>query len=196
MATLADYLLSAGLNTDDHTPTQKRVQLARGHNVLSEASDLIAPLLAFDLDLYDAVVYLLFCQVVKYFAPGFEERLVSATMESWWVFRHSTRPHHQAMWELDIRGFIGIGPVCVKYFKSWGSDRSACSAKSKELAARDRTLAEHNIILVEPTSGVSRRYSEWAEHAKANCEKMWQRFQESGEDIDGELDEESWTMIA
>jgi hypothetical protein len=50
--------------------------------------------------------------------------------------------------------------------------------------------------MTDSQSGESRKYSEWVAHAKAISEQIWLRFQESGEDAEGDMDEESWTLIA
>lgn len=199
VATLGDYLLSAGLITEDHRPVRKRIQLVRGRSALAEASDLIAPVLAFDLDLYDPLVHVLFCQVAQYFAPGFEDSLFSAAMGGWWVRNHPFIQDFDwvKFFEKEFKfEFMYIGSACIKAVKTIANESSAMSAKYKELVARKKRLAYEDAVLVDAGSGRSMRHSEWIRHADSISEMMWLRYQESGEDADGDLDDESWTMIA
>jgi hypothetical protein len=56
-------------------------------------------------------------------------------------------------------------------------------------------LAHEDAVLTYAESGETKTQSEWATHARAISNQMWQRFQESGEDAEGELKDESWTLV-
>ena len=83
-AILTDYLLSVGLITEDLTPIRRRTEVMRTGWALGNANNLIAPLSASSLDLYDPVVNSMFYEVLKFFAPGFEENLLATTLSNWW----------------------------------------------------------------------------------------------------------------
>jgi hypothetical protein len=51
-------------------------------------------------------------------------------------------------------------------------------------------LAHEDAVLTYAESGETKTQSEWATHARAISNQMWQRFQESGEDAEGELEDE------
>jgi hypothetical protein len=181
VATLADYLLSAGFITEDLTPLRRRMQFYKSYLAIANANDLVVPLLAFDLELYDPVVSLLFYEVLNFFIPGRGEHCHMALMNTWWFLRHS-RLH-----DLDPTEFFNlnedgrfkirqIGSVCVKSVKFIVSEGSACAAKTKEIAARQKALAQEDAVLTAIEGGESRKYSEWVIHAKAISEQMWRRF--------------------
>jgi hypothetical protein len=83
-AILTDYLLSVGLITEDLTPIRRRTEVMRTGWALGNANNLIAPLSASSLNLYDPVVNSMFYEVSKFFAPGFEENLLATTLSNWW----------------------------------------------------------------------------------------------------------------
>lgn len=199
VATLADYMLSVGFITEDLTPIRRRTEMMRIDQAIINANDLTAPILAFDLDLNEPVVNLLFYEVVKFFAPGFEECLCSGAIGSWWTTRQLKGR------EEGFHNFINgdhkfelryIGCLCIKVVKLIASELNAGLANYKEITARQKALAQEDAVLTASESGESRKYSEWVAHARAISDQMWRRFQESGEDADGDIEDESWTLIA
>lgn len=64
---------------------------------------------------------------------------------------------------------------------------SSCAAFTKKLSIRQKELSREDAVFAAAESGESKRYSEWAVHARAISEQMWQIFQASGEDADGDL---------
>lgn len=197
ITTFADYLMSVGLITDDFNPVRRRVEFLRFYSPIQKANGLIAPLSAFSLDLYDPVVSLLFYEVLKFFVPGFEESLYCTTISQWFMEcdrQHAIRNaledlHHEFEWKY-------IGSTCIKVIKLVSKEMSASRAKTKEMSERRKALAVEDAMLTYAGSGETKRYSEWASHAKTLSDQMWQRFQESGNDADGDLDDESWTLVA
>lgn len=199
VAALADYLLSAGFITEDLRPYKKRYELIRTQATRINCNDMVAPLLAFDLDPSDPVVNLLLAEVVKFFALGIEEGIVSSIVTTWWFIQRSGI-HMQ-----DFQTFIDeehkfefkyIGSVCVRIIKFVASEGSTWYAWQKKMAARNKLLAEEDAELQAGEGGESKKYSEWVAHARRISEQMWQRFQESGEE-EGDLeDNEAWTLIA
>ncbi|KAL5116173.1 hypothetical protein ACEQ8H_005950 [Pleosporales sp. CAS-2024a] len=165
VATLSDYLLSAA------------------HVAITQANDLVAPLIAFDLDLYDPVVNVLFYEVAKFFAPGFEQGLWGTAMGTWWSLRnsHASDPNFHAFLEEEFKfEFLYIGSACIKFAKLMASEMRACTAKTKEVSAEKKLLEGKDALLIDKDSG-----------------RVQKRYQESGLDADGDLgDDESWTMIA
>jgi hypothetical protein len=197
VATFADYMLSAGFITEDLT--RRRTEMMRITHTVVSANDLTAPLLAFELEMNDPLVNLLFHTVVKFFAPGFEETFCACAASAWWVslqciereeeFYDFIKAEHK--FELKY-----IGSVCIKVVKLMASALNASTAYYKEVAARQKRLAAEDAVLTASESGESLKYSEWVARANSISDQMWRRFQESGEDADGDMEDESWTLIA
>jgi hypothetical protein len=120
ITTLADYFMSAGLIGDDLTPIRRRAENLRTCYAIVDGSRLIATLSAFNLDLYDPVVNLLFYEVLKFFVPGFEERIRSSTMTHWWFARYAG-PAERDLIEPVPGGskveLIKIGSFCIRVIK-------------------------------------------------------------------------------
>jgi hypothetical protein len=68
LASLADYLFSAGFITEDLMPLRRRTQFFVTQYAITQANDLLALLLAFDLVLHVSVTNLPFYEAVKFFA--------------------------------------------------------------------------------------------------------------------------------
>lgn len=195
VATLADCLLSAGFITGHVT----RLRVFRGLFGLRN-NHLVAPLLAFGLSPCEPVVQLLIREVTKFFAPGFGGGYAKFATLIWWVLDYVqvriqdieilfNREHE---FELEY-----IGSTCAKFFKSMASGTRAGLAMQKEIAERLKALEKEDAVMSAPgESGESKTYSQWAAHARTISEQIWQRFIESGEDAEGEMDHESWTLIA
>jgi hypothetical protein len=194
VATLADYLLSAGLITEH----LKRKHVFR-HLTAAAASNLTAPFLAFDLDASDPVVCLLFHEVAEFFAPGFGKALSDHAMTNWWIF-NSFKERCPNLDAFDFDDFESeyryIGSLCVKTVKLVANRVMAFLAFRKAIAERQKALAQNDAVMTDSKSGESKKYSEWTAHARAISEQMWRRFQESGEDAEGDMDDEAWTLIA
>jgi hypothetical protein len=198
VATLADYLLSVGFITEDLTPIRRRLELMRTLSPITSANDLVAPVLAFGLDLYDPVVYLLLHEVVKFFAPGSEAGICSALMGAWHVLQlcKNREEDFQAFLNADRKFELRyIGSVCIKVVKLAVNEMIACRARLNSIAARQKALAQEDAVLTTSEGTESRKYSDWVAHARMISDQMWRRFQESGEDVDGDMEDESWTLI-
>jgi hypothetical protein len=200
VATLADYMLSAGFITEDLSAFRRRKEMITKGNIIMKGNDLIAPVLAFDLDFDDPVVYLLFHSVIQFFAPGVEEGVCAIAAGSWGALqRWSGREEEFQDWlengdhKFELRY---IGSVCVKAVKLIASEMSAVRTYFKEIVAQQKELREGDAMLTASGSGQAKKYSEWVSHARNMSEQMWGRFQESGEDADGDMEDESWTLIA
>jgi hypothetical protein len=116
---------------------------------IANANNLIAPLLAFDLDPFDPIVYLLFHEVAKFFAPGFEKALSDAAICTWWLMQR--RGIQEKDWESFVNAdhkfdFRYIGSVCVKFVKFVASECSAYGKRNKEIAARQKALADTVVV--------------------------------------------------
>ncbi|CAN9211514.1 unnamed protein product [Alternaria sp. RS040] len=199
VATLADYLMSVGLITDDLTPIRRRMEYMRTGFGTVNGNKLITAIAAFNLDLHDPVVNLLFYEVLKFFVPGWEKVLHTDAMIHWWMARYVESAERDLF--APIPGdckfeLIKIGTICVRVIKYFATSLCAEAAMRKEICARQKALAQDDAVLTEVESGETKKYSEWAAHARAISNQMWQRFQESGEDADGELDDESWVLVA
>jgi hypothetical protein len=194
-------MLSAGFITDDLTPIRRRMDLMRGGNgsVVLKGNDIIAPILAFDLDLDDPVVYSLFYEVVKFFAPGMEEGVCAIAIAACLgIQRWKGREEEFHGW---LNGdhkfeFRYIGSVCIKVVKLVASEICAFKTYHKEMIARQKGYVQEDPVLTASDGGETKKYSEWIAHAREISEQMWERFQESGEDADGDMEDESWTLIA
>jgi hypothetical protein len=194
-------MLSAGFITDDLTPIRRRMDMMRGGNgsVVLKGNDIIAPILAFDLDLDDPVVYSLFYEVVKFFAPGMEEGVCAiAIVTCLGIQRWKGREEEFHDW---LNGdhkfeFRYIGSVCIKVVKLVASEISAFKTYHKGIIARQKGYVQEDPVLTASDSSETKKYSEWVAHAREISEQMWERFQESGEDADGDMEDESWTLIA
>jgi hypothetical protein len=198
VATLADYLLSVGFITQDFTPYRRRLELMRTHHTVLSANGLVAPAIAFGLDLFDPVVNLLFLEVVKFFVPGWEDGICNAAICTWYTLQlfknraEAIEAFLAADHKFELRY---IGSICLKVVKLAINEVGACTARVKDATARQKAWAQEDAMLSVSDGTDTRKYSEWVAHARAISEKMWQRFQESGEDTDGDLEDESWTLI-
>ena len=74
---LADYFLSVGCITENLVERPRKAE--RQYERISPLS-MVATFSAFGLDLFDPVVNLLFYEVTKFFAPGFEGYLYGCVM--------------------------------------------------------------------------------------------------------------------
>jgi hypothetical protein len=199
VACLADYFLSAGLMTEN---LRQNRNVAKRQIPKLTAVGMVATFLAFDLDLFDPVVNLLFYEVAKFFAPGFEEYLYSMAMTSWTLVRNDVYDKKciriiEAAVYSERSTLITVGSFCFQAVKLLAQEFGPHLAKYKEISARQKALAQEDAVMTTGEDGESRKYSEWVAHAKAITEQMWQRFQESGEDAEGDLDDdEAWTLIA
>lgn len=198
VATLADYFLSVGLITEDLTPYRKRVQFIRKSMTITSGNNLIVPFLTFKLDPFDPLVYLVFIEVAKYFAPGYQEGIMVSALTTWWYLKRSN--YQQGIEDLvnadhkfELRY---IGSVCVKFIKLVASDYSEFMKLHKATLEQHKQLSAKDDVLTTSASYESRKYSAWAAHARGISEQMWQRYQQSGEDAEGDLDDESWSLIA
>ena len=81
--------------------------------------------------------------------------------------------------------------------KLLGNELRDCSARVKATRAHQQILACENAEITAPDQGggQTRKYSEWVSFARAVSRTMWGRFQQSGEDVEGEMDDEAWTLI-
>jgi hypothetical protein len=176
VATLADYLLSAGYITQQLTP----IQFARVQRDTAIANDIIAPLLAFKLDPCHPVVQLLLLEVTKFFAPGFEVELTETATMTWWNIHHF-KHLAQEIKELALREhrfeLRYIGPLCVKFVKIVASEVSAWAEVEKAIAARQKALEEEDAVMAGPlgASDEFKTYSQWAAHARTISAQIWQR---------------------
>jgi hypothetical protein len=200
VATLADYMLSAGFITEDLSALRRRKEMITKCNIVMKGNDLIAPVLAFDLNFDDPVVYLLFHSVVQFFAPGVEEGICGIAIGSWGALqRWSGREEEFQDWlengdhKFELRY---IGSVCVKVVKVIASEMSAGRTYYKGVVAQQKALREEDAVMTASVGGQTKRYSEWVAHARNISAQMWGRFQESGEDADGDMGDEPWTLIA
>jgi hypothetical protein len=194
VTTLADYLLSTGLITEQLKPKQFTRQLGG-----AAASDLLAPFLAFELDPFDPIVCLLLHKVAEFFAPGYGKSLADYVMMNWFVFHHFRvhlpNPDTINFDDLEI-DYKLIGSLSVKAVKFIAGSLIKPQALRKDTAARQKALAQEDAMMTASESGKSKKYSEWAAYARAISEQLWRRFQESGEDVEGDMDDEAWTLIA
>lgn len=194
IAALADYLLSAGFITQD----LKSKQFRQTYTPVARASFCITPLVAFELDLYDPIINLLYSETVKFFVPGYEENFTLCAMATWWCKREDRFS------DSELAAFVRdndakfelrwIGNFCIKFVKFVASEHRAFKAFYKEFTAKQKVIIQEDAVL--SVGGITMKCSEWAAHAKAISSQMWERFQESGEDIEGDLEDESWTLIA
>lgn len=198
VATLADYFLSVGLITEDLTPYRKRMQFIRTSMTITSGNNLIVPFLAFNFDPFDPLVYLVFNEVAKFFSPGYQEGLMVTALTTWWCLKRSS--YQQGIEELanaDHKFELKyIGSVCVKFIKLMANEHSEYTKLHKTTVEQHKRLSAKDDILITSASCESRKYSAWAAHVRSISEQMWQRFQQSGEDDEGELDDESWALIA
>lgn len=200
VATLADYLMSAGFITENLLKSRGQWKVAQGELPVAMANDLIAPFLVFELDPFDSVISLLFTEVVKFFAPGLHEGIYSTVVTTWWMLKrmgiYSSQLNEflnsdDARWEVKY-----IGCACIKFVKFAVAEGSTFWREYKDAVDGLKNLAKQDAILTTIDGSDSRMYSEWVEYVRRISEEMWQRFQESGEDADGDMDDESWTLIA
>jgi hypothetical protein len=152
-----------------------------------------ATFLAFDVDLLDPVVNLLFYEVAKFFAPGHEEYLYNMIMTGWFTLRDDVCERSiariiEAVSHSERSTLIRVGSFYFKWIKLLAQEISAGRARCKEIFARQRALAREDAVMTTGEDGEFRKYSEWVAHAKAIAEQMWQRFQQSGEDAEGDMD--------
>jgi hypothetical protein len=200
VATLADYLMSAGFITEDLTSIWKRTRNIRPNGIVY-CDGLVSPILAFDLDPFDPVVNLLFYEVAKFFAPGYiGESLTNNAMLWLWGTSHR-RQNMRSIWDTSSDDghewtYKTIGSFCFKFVKLITTEMNRWLAFQKDIAVRQKALAEDDAVMVDGKVGESKKYSEWVTYARAISEQMWRRFQESGEDTEGDMDDEAWTLIA
>jgi hypothetical protein len=155
--------------------------------------------LAFNLDPLDPVPNLLLREVSEFFVPGFGDIVRSSAMYAWWE-RHTTEEFEQernACFDDEYKyGLLHIGLVCFKMVKFIGRTLKIWRAILDETIERQKRLAQEDVVMTDAGSGESKTYSEWVAHARRLSEQMWQRFQESGQDGEGDLDDEPWALIA
>lgn len=194
VATLANWFLSAGFIRQDLTGF-------RGFRIASRfiaENNVTAPLQAFRLDPCEPLVQLLFNEVTKFFLPDFAEGVTHvATME--WFFLH----RYRGSTHLDEKVFDGerksklnhIITRCIKFVKFMRNEVRVTSAKEEGIVALQVALEEKDAVM--SATGESDRpktYSEWAAHARAISEQIWQRFVEAGaegEGGEGDMNDES-----
>ncbi|KAM3414271.1 hypothetical protein BST61_g10925 [Cercospora zeina] len=201
MMTMADYSLSLGFLTDNWKVLRRRFEFAAAHYSIKQELNLIAPFLAFELDPFHPVVYLVIHEIAEYFAPGWGEVLCREALSTWWwcwrpgpnmttrmaEFLETTDPKFE---------FKYIANVCLSGVKLLGSEVRSLNEKDKVARADQKLYKEQNAEMPAPEqSGESKRYSEWIALAKDISRTIWERFQESGEDVGGDMDDEAWTMI-
>lgn len=80
--TLADYFLSLGFLTDGWK-AQIRIH---GRDVQHWERNLITPFLAFGLDPFHPVVFLVIHEIADYFAPGWGKTLCGYILATWWLY--------------------------------------------------------------------------------------------------------------
>lgn len=192
VATLADWLLSAGFIRQDLTgfPSTRIV------SEIAAANDITVVLLAFGFDPCKPIVHLLFREVTKFFAPGFEESLTkNATLRWWCLSRYgSNQDFFNAF--TNVENSFGL-----KYIESWvlksftfiASEMHVFEGVKNRVSARLEELKEEDAMMFAPgESEESKTYSQWAAHARAISEQICRRFMESGEDVEADMNDESW----
>ena len=196
MATLADYFLSLGFVTEDLTPIRRRKELI---SKLPRENNLNAPFLAFGLDPLDPVVYLVTREIAEFFVPGRGDILSETAAHACWVRFHRTPEeyHNQIVGDEPKFEVRYIASACVRVVKLLGNELRDCSARVKATRAHQQSLGCENAEIMAPDQGggQTRKYSEWVSTARALSQTMWGRFQQSGEDVEGEMDDEAWTLI-
>ncbi|CAK1366874.1 unnamed protein product [Cercospora beticola] len=201
MMVLADYFLSLGFLTDDWKTLRRRWDFMAVHYSIKQELNLIAPFLAFGLDPFHPVVYLVIHEIAEFFVPGWGEALCGEAIALWWW---SCRP--EANMASRIEEWIAtddskfefkwFANICLSGIKLVGSELRSFSQKDKATRIEQKQLKEKNAEMLAPEqSGESKRYAEWVALAKEISQTVWERFQESGEDVEGDMDDEAWTMI-
>lgn len=196
VATLADWLVSAGFVRQDLTGSTG-IRIGCG---IAAANDITVVLLAFGLDPCEPIVQLLFGEVTKFFAPGFEEGLTkNATLRWWCLSRYgSNQDFFNAF--TNVENNFGL-----KYTESWvlksftfiASEMHVFEGVQNKVVARQKELKEEDAMMSAPgESEKSKTYTQWAAHARAISEQIWRRFIDSGEDAEGDMYEESWIETA
>jgi hypothetical protein len=142
---------------------------------------------------------LLLHEVAEFFAPGYGKILADYAMMNWFVFHHFRvhlpNPDTINFDDLEV-DYKLIGSLCVKAVKFIAGSLIELQALRKDTAARQKVLTQEDAMMTASGSGESKKYSEWATHARAISEQLWRRFQQSGEDVEGDMEDEAWTLIA
>lgn len=192
MNTLADYLLSLGFITD----TIKSMWTLRAWGITA-SQGMIAPFFALGLDPFHPVVYLVTQEIADFFAPSKGQRFCEIACMSSWQAKHNGPEALQKVIGDDPRFEVGyIGSTCVRFVKHIRDFSREYNAQLQATRAILRSCKESDTVLAAPgEDGEVRKYSEWVASARATAEDIWQRFQESGKDAEGDLDDEEWTLI-
>lgn len=200
MATLADYFLSLGFLTDDKTAIRDRLEMTKTFYTVKDDMCLVAPLVAFGLDAFHPVVYLVTHEIANFFAPGWGKELCQSANQTWWFHRRSgddtTKLFEQVVgqnprWEVKY-----IASVCLRTVKLVNSELRSYLRQEKAASSYQQRLRQDNSEIEAPEDcGKPKRYSEWVSTARTISDTMWKRFQNSGEDVEGDMDDESWTLV-
>ncbi|USW58438.1 hypothetical protein Slin15195_G117570 [Septoria linicola] len=167
MATLADYSLSLGFLTDDWKGLRKRMGLMKMTLNIKEEMNLIAPFMAFELDPFDPVVYLIIHEIAGFFVPGWGKELCREATQTWWY--HCCPGDNIATKTVDmITGsepkleFKYIAGIFVTGVKLLGSELSSYQAQDKAIRADQVSLKKDNAEMTAPTyDGDTKTHQQW-----------------------------------
>jgi hypothetical protein len=190
MTILADYLLSLGFLT----AKRGTIELARVGATMGEEVCLLAP---FGLDPFDPVVYLVSREIIQFFALDRLEGLFDMVSMNWWTtWRNSSRLREfwtPIMDGSETKSFISTFIRGAKLIRNNYSTWRAQKTKTEDY---QKLLARENGEMTAPCEGgETRTYSEWIAVAREISEHMWERFLQSGEDTEGDLDDDAWTLV-
>lgn len=168
---------------------------------IKEEMNLIAPFMAFELDPFNPVVYLVIHEIAEFFVPGWGKELCREATQTWWY--HCRPGPNMATKIVDmITGsepkieFKYIAAICVAGVKLLGSELSSYQAQDKATRTDQVSLKRGNAEMTAPTQdGETKTHQQWVSLARSISQNMWERYQDSGEDVDGDINDESWTMI-
>lgn len=158
---------------------------------------MVAPFLAFDLDPLDPLVYLVTKEVADFFAPSKGQHICEIPcLHSWSAKHHGPKAFEKIIGDDPKFEFIYIGSACIRFIKHVSHTAYAYKAQVESMRAQQQAFKESDAEMTAPgENGQTKKNSEWVSSARSIAEDMWQRFQVSGEDNDGDMDDESWTLI-
>ncbi|KAI5359898.1 hypothetical protein Slin14017_G094590 [Septoria linicola] len=161
MATLADYSLSLGFLTDDWKGLRKRMGLTKMTLNIKEEMNLIAPFMAFELDPFDPVVYLIIHEIAGFFyhcCTG--DNIATKTVD----MITGSEP------KLEFKYIAGIFVTGVKLL---GSELSSYQAQDKAIRADQVSLKKDNAEMTAPTyDGDTKTHQQWVSLAWTIPQRM------------------------
>lgn len=187
MATFANWLLSAGFIRQNLTGFRRR-RIAFKIEGLYNIPVLFQ---AFGLDPCEPVVHLLFRETTKFFAPGLEDNITNAAIR-FWLMKVRGKFSHDRLFSTKHKSSLKMFfYLCINILKAAADERPFFQLKMKQIAAMRVALEKEDALISGPGErGETKKYSQWASHARAISEQIWQRFMEAGEDAAGNVNDD------